>query len=164
MIPRETKIEQSVSDHLRDHLVALGYTPDRLAIREAFPGLAERSTPLAKNTLAIGFDFDDGGRPVELGSDLTQRIYTMEFWTFGVSIAHARTIAATVKSIFEINPVVPLKDVGVEGQPVIDQIVVLDDVKRIIVQRQISTEPAAWDQFVYTTTVKFEDYYSPSAE
>lgn len=163
MIPRETIIEQSITDHLTGHLQLLGYDEDILLIREAFPGVDERSQPLLKTTLATGFNFDDGGRMVELGSDLTMRIYTIEFWCFATTPAMGRNVANVVKEIFELHNVVPLHDYGDPAQPIIDHIVLLQD-RGVQVQRQIATDPRAWDVNVFTTTVKFEDFYSPSAE
>jgi hypothetical protein len=160
-VPRETDIEQSITDHLRYWLDELNYGPDLLTIREAFPTPEERSTPLKKTTLAFGFNFDDGGRLVELGSDLTHRVYTIEFWIFGITNGQGRNVANIIKEIFEAHWIVDLKDVNAPGAPVYDKIVMLDE-RGVQVQRQIATDPRMWDQNVYTTTVKFEDFYSPT--
>lgn len=161
MIPRETLIEQSVTDYLRDHLLAAGYDDTVVLVREAFPSVEERSSPLMTTTLAVGFSFDDGGRIAELGSDLTQRVYTTEFWTFGTSANMGQNIANTVKHVFESEGVVPLKDYSKPGAPPFDSLVLMDE-KGVLVQRQISTDPLPWDLNVFTTTVKFEDYYFAS--
>lgn len=161
MIPRETMIEQSVTDHLRAHLLANGYDDTVVTVREAFPSVDERSSPLLLTTLAIGFSFDDGGRMAELGSDLTYRIYTTEFWTFGISSNEGQNVANVVKHIFERDGVVPLNDYSKPGAPQFDSLVLMDE-RGVLVQRQISTDPLPWDLNVYTTTVKFEDYYLAS--
>lgn len=163
MIPRETFVEQSVTDHLREYLTVLGYDDEILEIREAFPSVDERATPLTKTTLAIGFNFDDGGRRVELGSDLTLRVYTIEFWIFGLTGNLGRNVANVVKEIFESHHIVALKKYDEPGAPVFDKIVLLDD-RGAQVQRQIATDPLSWDANVFTTTVRFEDYYSPAAQ
>lgn len=163
MIPRETNIEQSITDHLNGFLELLGYDDTVLLVREAFPSVDERSEPLLITTLATGFNFDDGGRMVELGSDLTQRVYTIEFWTFATSPGMGRNVANVVKEIFERNHVVPLHDYGDPAAPIIDHLVMLQD-RGVQVQRQIATDPRQWDVNVFTTTVKFEDFYSPSSQ
>lgn len=162
MITRESLIEQSVMDHLRAYLTTLGYM-DKIILREAFPTVDERAAPLKQTTVATGFNFDDGGRLVELGSDLTLRVYTIEFWVFATTAAMGRNVANVVKDIFELHHVVPLINYGDPAKPVIDHIVLLQE-RGVQVQRQISTDPLAWDLNVYTTTVKFEDFYSPSQE
>lgn len=161
MIPRETMIEQSVTDYLRTNLVTAGYDDSVVLVREAFPSAEERSSPLLITTLAVGFSFDDGGRMAELGSDLTQRVYTTEFWTFGTSPNLGQNVANVVKHIFESEGIVPLNDYSKAGAPQFDSLILMDE-RGVLVQRQIATDPLPWDLNVYTTTVKFEDYYFAS--
>lgn len=160
-ITREDQIEQSVYDFLESNLRTKGYTEQIVKLREAFPSLNERSQALSITTIAIGFNFDDGGRQAEIGSDLIQRVYTIEFWVFGTTPTLGRNIAHMVRAIFEENYLVPIKDIGVDGAPVIDQLPLLDE-RGVQVERQIASEPHAWDLNVWTTTTKFEDYYSPA--
>lgn len=160
-ITREDQIEQSIYDHLESSLRAKGYPEKLVKLREAFPTYNERSTPLTVTTIAIGFNFDDGGRQAEVGSDLLQRIYTIEFWVFGTTPTLGRNVAHMVRAIFEESYLVPIKDIGVAGQPVIDQLPLLDE-RGVQVERQIATEPRAWDSNVWTATTKWEDYYSPA--
>lgn len=160
MIAREVKIEQSIMDYVRAALVEQGYTDELLTVREAFPGVGERSAPLSKTTLAIGFNFDDGGTQAELGSNLTRYLHTVEFWVFGTTVRLGRAVAYAVRDALKETGLVPLKDVGVAGQPVIDQIVLMED-RGVRVERQIATDPLAWDLNVYTATARFEDYAYP---
>jgi hypothetical protein len=161
MIPRETLIEQSVTDYLRANLETAGYDGTVVLVREAFPSVEERSSPLMVTTLAVGFSFDDGGRMAEIGSDLTQRVYTTEFWTFGTTPNLGQNVANVVKHIFEKDGIVPLKDYSKPAAPQFDALVLMDE-KGVLVQRQIATDPLPWDLNVFTTTVKFEDYYFAS--
>lgn len=163
MITREDRVEQSVQDFVKGHLVEKGYGPDKVKVRDAFPTMEERSQPLTMTNVAIGFNFDDGGRKLELGSDLTLRTYTIEFWTFGITQTYGRNVANVIRAILEEGEyLIPLKDIGVEGQPVIDQLVVMDE-RGIAVTRQLAHDPRPWDMNVWTTTLKVEDTYSPSA-
>lgn len=161
MITREDEIEQSVEDFVKDKLIENGYGLDKVKVRDAFPTVDERATEMTQTVVALGFNFDDGGRKIELGSDLTMRTYFIEFWTFGRTPGQGRNVANAIRAFLEEAGMVPLKDIGVEGHPVIDQILVSDD-RGITVQKQINPDPRPWDKNVYTTKVKMEDTYSPS--
>lgn len=158
MITREDMVEQSLTDYVRAGLEARDYG-SLVNIREAFPTPQERATPITVSQLAVGFNFDDGGRMIELGSDLTEREYTIEFWVFGKSHLLGRNIANVVRAVIEENDgALPLKNIGVVGQPQVDVMVV----KRVRVSRQISRDPHPWDMHVFTTMVVVEDVYYPS--
>lgn len=162
MITREDQVEQSVTDYVRAGLVANGYDADKVEVRDSFPSPDERGKELTKTTVAVGFNFDDGGRHIELGSDLTVRVYTIEFWTFGIDQGYGRNVANVIRAILEIgNYLIPLKDIGVEGQPVIDQLVIQDE-RGISVTRQLARDPRPWDRYVWTTILKVEDTYFPT--
>lgn len=161
MVTREDKIEQSVSDYVREELEALGYDDTIVQIRQGFPTYEERATELEVSQLAVAFNFDDGGKLVEIGSDLTERIYTIEFWCFGADESVGRNVPNVVRTILESNyGLIPLKDVGVAGQPVIDQLMV----EEASVNRQIADDPQPWDSFVWSTTARVSDTYYPSQQ
>lgn len=159
MITREDMIEQSIQDYVKDKLTGMGYDATVVQVRDAFPGLDERATQMEVSQLAIGFNFDNGGRPIEMGSDLTMFIHTVELWVFGMDPDTGRNIANTVRRIlYSDERLVPLKDVSQDGDPVIDQLIV----DTAAVQRQIARDPRPWDMYVWTVTAKVEDTYYPS--
>lgn len=158
MITREEQVEQSVQDFVREGLVALGYTDDKVHVRDSFPTMDERGKAMDTSQLSLGFNFDDGGRHVEMGTDLTQRVYTLEFWVFGVSGGAGRNVANVVRNVLEDTPTIPLKDLSTDA--VVDQLIVLSE-QGVRVQRQVATDPQPWDRHVFTTTVKVEDIYYP---
>jgi hypothetical protein len=163
MITREDQVEQSVSDFVKDGLTTLDYVPNVVDVRDSFPTADERSKELRKTTVAVGFNFDDGGRHVELGSDLTLRIYTIEFWTFGTTPQQGRNIANVIRSLIEQSGyLVPLKAIELPDRPIFDQLIVSDQ-RGVAVTRQLARDPRTWDRFVWTTTVKIEDTYFPAA-
>ncbi len=131
-------------------------------MRDAFPTADERASELEITTVATGFTFDDGGRSVELGSDLILRVYSIEFWTFGITPEWGQNVAHVIRSIFEEQYLMPLQDLRTVGAPVIDSLTVLEP-RGIIITRQMANDPRPWDLHVWTTMVKLEDYYSPSA-
>lgn len=163
MITREDLVEQSATDFIRQGLVTLGYPPEKVNVREMFPTLDERATEMEVTQLAVGFNFDDGGEYIELGSDLTKRVYTIEYWTFGLTPEYGKNVAHVIRAIIERNGrLIPLKDIRQDGDPVIDQLIVQER-RGIVVQRQIPQgESRPWDQNVWTTIVKVEDIYYPS--
>lgn len=162
MITREQAVTQSVQNFIQDGLVALGYTSDKVFMRDAFPTPDERASELVKTTVATGFNFDDGGTRAELGSDLLLRVYTIEFWTFGTTPEYGQNVAHAIRRLLEDEYMVPLQDIREVDNPVIDKLQVLEP-RGVLVAHQINPDPRPWDANVWTTTVKVEDYYSPSA-
>lgn len=160
MITREDAVVQSVQNFVQTGLVALGYTADKVFMRDAFPTQDERSEELDTTTVATGFNFDDGGKLAEMGSDLILRVYTVEFWTFGTTPEYGSNVAHVIRRILEEDYLVPLQDIREAGSPVIDQLTVLEP-RGVVVTRQIANDPRPWDMNVWTTTVKLEDFYSP---
>lgn len=162
MVTREQQIKQSTQDHVKAGLRAAGYDANLVAMRDSFPTPDERSQPLTKTTVALGFTFDNGGQKMELGSDLTRRVHTIEFWTFGTTPMLAENVAYSIRAILEDNnALIPLLKIEDPAKPVIDQLVILDD-QGVSVDKQISRDPRPWDEFVYTTRVKIEDVYYPA--
>jgi hypothetical protein len=162
MITREDQVEQSVQDFIKDGLQSRGYTPAMVAVRDAFPSVNERATPLARTTVAIGFNFDDGGRRVEMGSELMERTYSIEFWVFGTTHTWGRNVAHVIRAIVEQSDhLIPLKAIEQAGQPEITKLEVPDN-QGVSVTRQVANDPEEWDRFVWTTMVKVEDTYMPS--
>jgi hypothetical protein len=161
MVPREVLVEQSVQDFVKAGFVARGIGPTQVVVRDSFPTATERATPLTVTTVAIGINFDDGGKFIELGSDLTERVYTVECWTFGTGKNIAQTTGTLIRAMLEETFTVPLIDVTQVARPVIDQLA-LQDRRRVSVTRQLAREPLPWDRFVYSTVARLEDVYSPS--
>ena len=156
-ITREDLVEQSVSDWLRLQMfTARDYPAERVELVGAFVESMFEG-PLDKNYLAIGFNFDDGGVPAELGSDLIRRRYMIEVWVIGLSDPEARNLANAVRDSMESEGYVPLKDIRVAGAPVIDYLMV-DPVR---VMRQPVPEPKPWQEFLYIVTIPvFDEYHS----
>lgn len=161
MITREQTVVQSAQNFVRSGLDALGYVNGKVYMRDAFPTAEERTSELEVTTVATGYSFDDGGTFVELGSDLLMRTYTIEFWTFGLTPEYGQNVAHVIRGLFEENFLMPLQDIRQSGDPVIDQLQVAEP-RGVMVTRQIANDPRPWDMNVWTTTVKLEDFYSPS--
>jgi roadblock/LC7 domain-containing protein len=159
VITREDMVEQSVTDFVRAGIQASDLS-SKIEIREAFPTEDERAQPLTVTQVAAGFNFDDGGKLMELGSNLTERMYTITFWTFGTSRSMGRTTANFIGQLAESAGTIPLKNIGIIGQPVIDQLL-LPERQAVTVTRQISQRPRPWDLNVWSTVLKLIDQYYP---
>lgn len=154
-ITREDLIEQSVTDYIRHAIFTeRGYPANRVELVEAFD--EERfEGPLDKNYLAVGFNFDDGGRPLELGSDLVERVYTIELWVIGMDGTSGRNLANAVRDSAEEDGLIPLLDIRQQGKPVIDQLVV-DPVRAM---RQPVPQPRPWQRFLWIVHIPVVDQY-----
>jgi hypothetical protein len=154
-VTREEMVEQSVTDYLRNAIFTVRQYPTaRVALIEAFSE-DKLPSPLDKNYLSIGFNFDEGGVRAELGSDLLRRLYMIEVWVMGLTAAEGRNLANAVRDSMESEGLVPLKDITAPGQPVIDQLIV-DPVR---VHRQPVPEPKPWQEFLWIVTIPVIDEY-----
>lgn len=158
MVTREQLIEQSVQTFVRkalfdDH----GYPNSKIEIMESFPS-SRFQGPLDKNYLAAGFNFDDPGQKIELGSKLTQRVYTIEWFVWGLSDTWGRNLAHAVKFALEEGDAIPLLDITEpEPWPEIDRLIVLgvnsEDVP--------IPDPTPAEEHLWRTVVRVEDQYFP---
>lgn len=150
MISREQLVTNSVVAYAVSRLAARGYTEGAdYDLAERFPG---KGTTLARPIVAVGFNFDDEGHAAEMGSDLRVRTYTIEFWVFGTTNTWAANLANHVKFDLERDGGVPLLD---ENDDEVDRM----DVDGVSSQREEAADPEPWQEFVWTTHLRVEDYY-----
>lgn len=158
-VNRETKVETSVQTYIQDWLEAHdGWTTDRVTFLEEFPDEGFFEGDLATNYVAFGFSFDDGGTPAELGSNLRRRIYTLEFFAFGVDELNAKALANDMKFAVDVDVRIPLLDVGEPGPPVIDAMLS----KAASAQKVLIADPEPFQRHVWLTTARVEDEYYPA--
>lgn len=131
-ITREDMVVQSIQDHLREHLYGTySYPENRVEIIEGYSSdlFDERfgDDALSKTYVAVAFQFDNGGEPMELGSSLTAYLHTIDFFVFGHTPTWGRNVAQLVKGIFHTESgTIPLRDYSQPGlpKPVIDALIV----------------------------------------
>lgn len=163
MILREELVEYSVLKRIREKLPNYGFILKptvnfNINVREAFPTPDERAQELDITTVAFGFNIDDGGSLVELGSNLTEYRHTLEVWTFATEPRFGRHVAHAVKhAIRADDDSIPLYDYNQEGDPEIDRLLVL----KAQVQHQANNSPRPWDQYVWTTSLVIQDIFLP---
>lgn len=143
-----------------------GFVGDKpnVVLREAFPTPDERGEELLANTLAFGFNSDDGGVAAELGTTLTKYVHTQVAWVFGLDMAFSRKVAQVVKHIVRRGQgewgtpdTIPLLDFNAdpENPPQIDLLMVLS----AHTEHQGNTSVRPWDRYLYTCTVEVQDIY-----
>jgi hypothetical protein len=160
-ITREQKVQASLIAYLDDKLFnVLGYPRDQVELVEAFEhSRFEGDEELDNNYIALGFNFDDGGRPAELGSTLITRTYTMEVWVMALTPAIGLNLANAVRDEAEADMVIPLLDIAQAGEPVIDQLIV----GQCRAQRQPVAQPKPWQENLWIVYIPLTDeYYSPT--
>lgn len=157
MVTREQKITQSIQDYVRDILFnRWDYPQSEVELLDSFPYRRFDGT-LDKNYVALGFNFDDGGKAAEMGSDLKHRIYTIEFFVFGTTSVWGRNLANAVKAALEQDEAIPLKDIGTAGAPVIDTLTVAP--RGLRTQHMPIRDPRPWEDHIWLTRVNLEDFY-----
>lgn len=155
MITREDLVEQSVQEYVKNKLFnERSYDQNLVEVLDAFP-YDRFNGPLDKNYVAMGFNFDDDGRQAELGSDLKTRLYTLEFFVFGMTQVWGRNLANVIKFAADNEGVIPLLDLNDIDKPQIDSLVV--DGTRA--ERQPIQNPAPHERHVWITFVIVEDTY-----
>lgn len=161
MLLREDLVELSVLRKIKEALPDFDYilapaSGATLDVREAFPTPEERTKELEITTLAFGFNIDDGGRDVEMGSTLTEYKHTLVAWIFGTEPRFARQVAQSIKHIMrKADDAIPLLNFAEEGNPPIDVL----RVDKVQVQHQANSSQRPWDQYVWTASSVVADTY-----
>jgi len=155
-LTREDFVMQSVQDYLKEQLFTVRGNPeDKVQITDAWQG-EKFETPLAKNVVASGYNFDDGGKAAEMGSDLMVRLYTVEFFIFGMSATWGRNLAQGIKFSLENDGIIPIVDITDAARPPTGEVLVLDSVTAA---REPISDPPEWQRYLWITTARVEDTY-----
>lgn len=158
MLTREQYVTESVNTFLRALLTSHGYGEDQVKYLEEFPHTRFEENKLDKTYVTAGFNFDDPGKNAEMGSNLKIRLYTMEFFVFGMSPTWGKNVAAAVKFSLESQGVIPLLDIAQIERPAIDALIVLGASN----QHEPIAEPKPWQENVWTVRLQIEDIYDPA--
>lgn len=160
-ITREQQVEESVNILIREALAARGYQQDTgdangWKMLESYPyGLQQLDT----NLVAAGFEFDDGGKQFEMGSNMKERKYTFEFFVFGTTLTFAKALANAIKFSIEHDQAIPLYDITVTPPAQSGEWLELDAVHS---RRQIIPDPEPWQEFAWYVMCTVTDWYTPA--
>lgn len=159
MIDRETIIEKSVESYLRNQLYTVRHYPtDKVVMLDAYPTNDRMQSPLDVNYVAIGWTTDDGGHDAELGSPLKRRLYTFDFYVFGISRVWGKNLASVIRYSLESDGVIDLLD-PVDGETTVGHV----DVDFVSMQQAVTPNPRPWQENCWMTRLRVEDYYSSAA-
>lgn len=158
-ITREDFVTESVQAFLRAQLFDVhNYPKEQITIVESFDPkeLGSKPVPLDTNYIAAGFNFDDEGRQAELGSNLKERLYTIEFFVVGRDATWGKALAQAIKFSLEGEyDLIPLLDITQEARPQIDTLVVVG----VNAEEQPIPNPAPWQEHIWLTTLRVQDAY-----
>lgn len=155
MIQRSQKVEQSVQDYLRGLIFgAQKYPESQVELLDAWDG-DKFEGGLEKNYIAMGFNFDDGGKEGETGSNLVRKLITIEFFVVAKNATWGRNLSSAITTALESDRVVPLKDIGEPGEPVFDALPVIN----VSSEHQPVADPKPWQRFIWTVHLRLEDEY-----
>lgn len=155
MIQRSQKVEQSVQDYIRGLIFgAQKYPESQVELLDGWDGEKFKGG-LEKNYIAMGFNFDDGGKEGEVGSNLVRKVITIEFFVVATNATWGRNLSSAIATALESDRVVPLKDIGEPGDPVIDAL----PVDSVSAEHQPIANPEPWQRFIWTVHLRLEDEY-----
>lgn len=158
-LTREDFVTESVQAYLRNQLFNVhGYPEDQITIVESFDpkDFGSKPSPLDTNYVATGFNFDDDGRQAELGSNMKERLYTIEFFVVGKDETWGKALAQAIKFSLEGDfDLIPLLDITQETRPQIDTLVVIG----VNAEKQPIPKPAPWQEHIWLTTLRVQDAY-----
>lgn len=158
-LTREDFVSRSVDRYLMALLAERGYTDDVIEFLDSFPHSRFDDTPLTKTYVCIGYNFDDGGKDAEMGSNLRHCLHTIEFFVIGHTETWAKNVAQAVKYSLQHDKTVPLVDITEPDLPVIDALVVAS----ASAEHQPVPQPKPWQEHIWTVHSRIEDTYMPSA-
>lgn len=158
-LTREDFVTQSVDIYLRRLLAEKGYGDDQVEILDSFPHTRFDDTPLSKSYVCAGFNFDNGGKPAEMGSNLKERLYTIEFFIIGQNSTWAKNLANAVKFSLENDKIIPLVDITKASKEQIDALVLAS----VSGEHQPVNKPKPWQENIWTVHLRVEDCYDPAA-
>lgn len=157
-ITREDYVTQSVAIFLQSLLESKGFGSDVVELVNSFDTERFKEQPMKKTFVAVGFNFDDGGKEGELGSTLKRRLYTIEFFIIGKSDTWGKNVAQAVKFSLERDGTIPLLDITQASKPEIDRLIVIS----ASAEHQPIAKPEPWQENIWTVHLRAEDFYDPS--
>jgi hypothetical protein len=158
-VTREQSIQQSVQDFIGDTLRARSYPIDtEIVMRDAFESNEFEDRAIDHEYIALGYNFDDGGVPIEAGSNLRQYRHTIEVFVIATTATRGTNLAYAIRDALEGAERIPLKDVSLPAKPTIDWLLV----DPVSTERQAIPDPDPWEQFVWLLRAPVLDEYDPS--
>lgn len=157
-VPRAAYIEQSVQTFIRTSVLARGFPETQIEFRDDFEQRElEVDKQLSADYIAMGFNFDEGGKRLELGSELRAYKHHIEIFVIARSGDRGRALAYAIREDVEAAYLIPMLDILSPSEPQIDALVV-DEVR---VERQVTRDPLPWQEFAWLVTIIIDDEAYP---
>lgn len=157
-VGRQKLIEQSLQDFVEDALAAQDFPMPQIEMLDLFEQRDFGDSPIDKEYVALGYNFDEGGAPAELGTNLRRYRHIIEIFVIATAAARGQSLAYAIRDTLEGAERVPLKDVTQAAQPVID-VLLIDPVSA---ERQAIPDPEPWEEFVWLLRAPIIDEFDPS--
>lgn len=160
MIPRSQILEESLLDYVEQRLRAAGYEAGEFEILEAFPHDKIRGdSDIDKTYIAVGFNFTDVAKRVEMGSTLSRRPCTFEIFVFAPGDSNAgENVTGVLVQVLD-RQLLPIIDVEDPARTVVDQL----ELEGVSSQRQPIPRPRPWEENVHLVTLRATDEYYAEA-
>lgn len=155
-ITREQQVEESVNLLVRAALTERGFPGESWEMVDSYPYGLEK---LDNNLIACGFTFDDGGKQFEIGSNMKERKYTIEFFIFAKTNTLGKNFANAIKFTIENDEAIPLYDVTQQPPQATGEWMALDSVHA---RRQPVPDPEPWQEFTWYVCCTVTDWYTPA--
>lgn len=153
-LTRNEIVQRSVEHYIRAQVYGeRGFSAGDLVWKDSFPG---KQASLEKNTVAVGYNFDQEPVQAELGSTLVTRQASIEFFVFGLTNTWAQNIAGVVEAAALRDEFIPLLDFTDADLPETGEVL---EVSGARAERQIIQQPEPWQEYVWLTTMHVEDTY-----
>jgi hypothetical protein len=158
-VPRAVYVEQSVQTFIRASVLSRGFPETQIEFRDDFEQRTlEAEKQLTKDYVAMGFNFDEGGRSLEMGSDLTEYEHHIEIFVIAQAADRGRALAYAIREDLEAAAAVPLLDILQSPPPQFDTMIV----STVKVERQVTADPLPWQEFAWLVTLVISDEFYPS--
>lgn len=155
-ITREQQVVGSINLLVIASLATFGFG-DAVELLPSYPYTLQKLDP-GTAKVACGFTFDDGGKQFEMGSNMKERRYTIEFFVFAANQVLGESITDALKFSIEQDQVIPLYDVSVQPAVLTGEWLELDNVHS---SRQPIPDPEPWMEFTFHCHCTVTDWYVP---
>lgn len=155
-VTREVSVEQSVQTFIEAALTARGFPMPSIEMKDAFEQRDFDDAALDHEYVALGYNFDGGGSPVEIGSNRRLYSHTIEVFIVATTAPRGKALAYAIRDALEEAGRVSLVDVETGAEV---DVLLIDPVS---VERQAIPDPDPWEEFVWLLRVPVLDEFDPA--
>lgn len=160
-VTREQIVSWATFAFIKAALEERGFPDDQIEYRQSFQSNMLGDEDTADHVIiAAGFHADDGGRLLELGSNLRRKTYQLEYWVVAPTAGMGDAMKNAIAEACEASDVIPLYDyTQTVDAPVIGFLWMDENPARG--ERVAVPDPAPWQENLYLVNVRVTDDYYP---